>query len=568
MLSVLTTWTVLGLIFIGMGLLVRRALGLPLRTSNDVLRCFWIGWACAILVLQLWHLGRSTGWGVSLLLALIGGAGLIQSRKELIALIPRAGPAHLLRGALVMLVALYLANLATDTIRNYDTGLYHMQSVRWAASYPLVRGLGNLHGLLAYNSSYFLYAGMLEGGPWPDASQHVANGLLLLVLLLQVGAAGARLLSRMSAPALQDVFAVVLLTPAVRQLRDVTSLSNDTAVFVLGAVISIELAAVLSGTKSRDETGFSQALILTLAAVGVTVKLSLMFLALPAVAIILGEACVRGGWRSRGVVLGTALGALALVTWVGRGILISGYPVYPLTFGACPVEWRVPLEVPIHDTIWIKSWPREPGGDPARVLADWRWLRPWASDVLHEPRKSVLVILPGMLAALFGSLALVRFLRGRCRVLPVDWLVVPPVVAMVLWFFSAPDPRHAAGSFWFLAAACVVLAVARLADSQARALARLVASGSVLSAMACILWFGFQSHPYDHRLVVKADGRHGLSPAPRVGLRPFITDSGLVVNVPLEGNQCWGALACAPNPSSKLRLRRRGELASGFVLDF
>ena len=40
----------------GLGLLVRRVLGLPIYGVMTWLLCFWSGWVCAILILQCWHL--------------------------------------------------------------------------------------------------------------------------------------------------------------------------------------------------------------------------------------------------------------------------------------------------------------------------------------------------------------------------------------------------------------------------------------------------------------------------------------------------------------------------------
>ena len=41
-----------------------------------------------------------------------------------------------------LLMALWMANRAIGPIQNGDTGLYHMAAVNWAASYPIVHGLG------------------------------------------------------------------------------------------------------------------------------------------------------------------------------------------------------------------------------------------------------------------------------------------------------------------------------------------------------------------------------------------------------------------------------------------
>ena len=61
---------------------------------------------------------------------------------------------------------------------------------------------------------------------------------------------------------------------------------------------------------------------------------------------------------------------------------------------------------------------------------------------------------------------------------------------------------------------------------------------------------------------------HGFHAAPRSELQSFITRSGLRLYVPQEGDQCWDApLPCTPYPNADLRLRRQGDLGSGFLLE-
>ena len=38
------------------------------------------------------------------------------------------------------------------------------------------------------------------------------------------------------------------------------------------------------------------------------------------------------------------LAAVLLATWMGRGILLSGYPLFPSTALAMPVPWRMPTK--------------------------------------------------------------------------------------------------------------------------------------------------------------------------------------------------------------------------------
>jgi hypothetical protein len=53
-----------------------------------------------------------------------------------------------------------------------------------------------------------------------------------------------------------------------------------------------------------------------------------------------------------------------------------------------------------------------------------------------------------------------------------------------------------------------------------------------------------------------------------VRYEPRRLESGLVVNVPTLSDACWNApLPCTAFPNPALRLRREGDLASGFMLD-
>ena len=62
------------------------------------------------------------------------------------------------------------------------------------------------------------------------------------------------------------------------------------------------------------------------------------------------------------------------------------------------------------------------------------------------------------------------------------------------------------------------------------------------------------------------DFTSGYQTIPSSALTEQRTDSGLIVYVPVEGDQCWDApLPCTPYFNSGLRLRVPGKIASGFT---
>ncbi|MDE7187935.1 MAG: hypothetical protein K2O13_10570, partial [Lachnospiraceae bacterium] len=74
---------------------------------------------------------------------------------------------------------------------HYDTGLYHAQSIRWLEEYGAVKGLGNLHCRLAYNSSSFALSALYSMSFLGGKSCHcAAGGLAFLLARICLGIAG------------------------------------------------------------------------------------------------------------------------------------------------------------------------------------------------------------------------------------------------------------------------------------------------------------------------------------------------------------------------------------------
>src|ERR671925_19856 len=75
-------WSGLFAVLSGIGLLARRALGLPVRGIETWILSFWSGWVFAILILQLWHLWlKIDAWAFACILVL-GIGGLLWNRRD------------------------------------------------------------------------------------------------------------------------------------------------------------------------------------------------------------------------------------------------------------------------------------------------------------------------------------------------------------------------------------------------------------------------------------------------------------------------------------------------------
>ena len=132
-----------------------------------------------------------------------------------------------------------------------------------------------------------------------------------------------------------------------------------------------------------------------------------------------------------------------------------------------------------------------------------------------------------------------------------------PVVAIVLWFLTAPDPRFAFASFAVLAPATLAFAFERHPAARRTVL-------GVGAALSCGLAVTLLATSFAW-IPPGPDG--GFHPSPVVPMRTSFTHSGLTLHVPPR-DKCWdGPLTCTTSPQPGLRLRRQNDLGSGFVVD-
>jgi len=572
---VIITWTFLYFIFFGVGCFTSSLFKLSFSS-------FWTGWAVSIFLLQVWHLFFPVNKAAFLAITIIGILGLIYGRKKVFTLF-KSIYQNRQTSAVFFIFVLWFANKALLPASNGDSGLYHAASVRWTNSYPAVPGLGNLHGRLAFNSSYFLYVALLESvkiGQWRNLSYHLANGLLLSVFFAQLLSSLTQVFKKTKKISLVSIFNIFFFYPAIQLALgyNFTSPSPDLPIFIIGLIIAGRLLSLLGEKKRRIYNLFS---IIVLGVLGVTIKLSFLGFAVASFLITIPYT-VKKDFRK--VLFKAALVAVfALAVWSVRGVVLSGYPFYPTTFMPFFVKWRIPKASVYHMNDLIRGWARLPGLHWQTSLDNWQWLGPWSKRITKTPS----ITFPASLAFL-SLLALLFFkIFGRFKpkkeIFPFFSL---PVFCFVFWFFKAPDPRFAGSFFWVAASAGIVFFFAGLKyKHKIKILKAFISFYLVLSLAEVILvgekrfifdlfqkkrvLFALKNLKLNSTLLVKRAGEnYGFYKAPYFGAEKFTTSSGLVLFVPKEKNQCWDApLPCTPYPNAKLKLRGKNNLRYGFIIE-
>ncbi|VVB54957.1 Uncharacterised protein [uncultured archaeon] len=573
----LLVWATFFSVFSGVGLLVSAPFRKKSFNAENWLMSFWVGWASTIFLLQIGQIFLKVDYRLLTIVSLIGAVGLTLGRADLAQFMKKL-PKHYFVLFVFLAASLLTANRALQAERLSDSGLYYLNYVRWVAEYPVVPGLGNLHIRLALNSPYFLYVALL--GTLPYSPGHFANGLLILVFFAQVLLSIRRVLAKQGAGR-ADVFCGFCLFPAVTLFFSdaVPSLSPDLPVFILGFVVSAQLLRLIEAHRfdqSNEHVLFS---IVVVALAGVLVRYG--FFVFGAASLYWGVYAyrqksevgrIRIRWMPKWL---TAIAAIAILPAVYRNIVLTGYPFFPVTYGALPVIWQVPQSVVSDYTNWVMSWARTPGPHWSTVLGNWDWIKPW---IIRTSGNSD-VVYPMILT--FAALILIAMQHFKKRILgkTVESAIVfiPPLLSLICWFFVAPDPRFAGASFWVIGLLALTLAV-----YLSRHLKKIFA----VYITICLLYAASQIFVDDGGLIpalndkglegalkqlrwnlVPAGYDSGFHRTEPVGLKHYVTNSGLAVYVPAEGDGCFDSpLPCTPEPNPALNLLNGNDLGGGFYV--
>ena len=594
MFGVIAAWVVLSMALFGFGWALARGFGYRRFSAYDLVSFPWIGYVALLGVLQLWHLFFRVS-SQTLVFVLVMGLPLfivaLRSNWKVISL--RRGQSWWPPAIGAFAIA-WLANRSLGANTLWDSGLYHVPFIRWANSFAIVPGLGNLHDRFAFNNTSLLLHAMLEVGPAPCLSAHIVNGLLCSLWVPVVVWSFQSILRGNRRAMIHSTFGVAggVLVVTTAASSWISSTSTDVPAFFLVLAGCWQLLRLLvplpedrgypedDGLRIQPEIGFA----LVLLTGAVIVKLSsaaLLITSVVLMTVVLKRR--RGGtWWPRKAGTPAAFCLLLLLLWSCRGYVLSGYPAYPMTFLGLPVSWRVDPDVAALQRQMILTTARSPHSTHSTVDPSGGWLRRWLVEVVLY-RAPVLIVLPTLIV-LIATSALILTRRARDALSsPVVALILAIWCALIAWFVSAPDPRFA-GHLWWMAAALVTGLVAQSVVHWESPRVRWGAVGlcAALLVVPLLHQMVLVQFRYRHQEGNRYSNRHAFQdfpwltvdsfpgPLPKVTVERRATISGLEVLTPAPGLLCWSvSLMCTTPPSfdRRLRLRRSDHLEDGFSID-
>jgi hypothetical protein len=363
-----------------------------------------------------------------------------------------------LLGGIALIIFLPVFNSCTKEMYRYDLGLYYLKTIRWTQSFPIVAGLANVQDHLGFNQSAFLPTSLFDS-LMPDGwGLFLIGGILpwlgitlSLFAIIRLAIASWRHGDR--AETIEVAYAVSLPAWIFTFLTgDSSSASPDCVSACLMLHYFLVFACFVLQRDEEPRTNLGE--IIFLGVLCLCIKLN-------SLGLVIGIWSVSGAilWlrkegsllSQRRVVVMGVLSIIMLGTWVGRGIVLSGYPFFPSSAMAMPVTWRTPVERVDGFRTLIRGWARD-RENVARSLKSWQWLPNWYQRVASEltnrftwPAQNGLA----GLIALSGFALFVNPLRKNFRDLLL--LAAPLLIYAIFWFITAPEPRYFGTTVWMLA---------------------------------------------------------------------------------------------------------------------
>lgn len=435
MLSVIFIWIYIILTSFLVGYGVLRFLTQHLAYGVDAyMMC---GLVCVTVYAQFFSLFAGVGlWANVILCAVCFGIFLRE----------RQGIFKMLKGCLswgkcifVILLFLLFAYGTSRGIPHYDTALYHAQSIRWIEEYGAVKGLGNLHCRLAYNSSSFALSALYSMAFLGGQSFHCAAGFLAFVL-----AAGClRLVDSIRDRKLRtsDFARVMCVYYLVNIFDEMVSPASDYFMVLIAFYLVITW---LSLAERGEKEIFPYALLCVLAVFLLTVKLSAALILL----LTIYPACrlvKEKRWGQTGIYLG--LGFVTALPFLIRNVLLSGWLIYPFTsIDLFDVVWKIPKGVADYDAREIQVWGRG-YSDVARYdIQPHEWQPDWFRGLAGSDKVFVLaaVLSVVVLLAWVGYFLWRRCFSGVRQAVSFALLTVQGAVSasFLFWLSTSPLMRY------------------------------------------------------------------------------------------------------------------------------
>jgi len=453
-------------------------------------------------------------------------------------------PSWFLSLALLLLVfAIWFTIRPAD---NYDTGLYHAQSIRWLEEFGVVKGLGNFHERLTFNSSWFVTTASFSLS-FLGHSLHLVNGWLFAIFAFFLLSGFSVFWTRECK--LSDIAKILFFPLLIYIYIDgISSPSPDLPNSVMvWAVIILFLNKV---DRRKFAFDYETMAITILAFFAFTIKLSSAPIVLVPIYLLIKE---RKTLTIQQLFFAFLTVILIDTPFIVRNIIQSGYLIYPFVYiNIFNFDWKIPgylvVDVQRTTTNWAKVGSSE---DPLLHQGFGAWIPAWyqAKSLFNKILLDLTLFLSLFSLSFWMPFAIKKNTQKTFRIEPFVVLTLIAGIGFAFWFVSAPDFRYGYVFIIPMIALLLIPIVKYLIDHFPKTQFIFFSAGLFFLMYSLFIRYGLlQFSDISNHLKLPPDYQKTVVNANIINDKKILS--------PSYGDQCWYAdLPCTPYPSTKLKWR-------------
>lgn len=448
---------------------------------------------------------------------------------------------------IICLIILIAVVLWTDlSPQHYDTYLYHAQAIHWIEEYGAVKGLGNLHFRLAYNSE-LMPLQALYSLAWLGNSLHCLNGFFTGFILIY----SALSIMRGDGVHTSDVMKLGMMLYILYDSFHMSSPNTDTMALLLIYFIIIKWQEYMEeGISGYKEYGLLCIFVVFATTIKLSVGIMVLFVIYPACIMIRKKANLA-------IIKHILVGTVMIIPYLIRNVIISGYVIYPYEItGIKSLDWLMPVSVLKGDREEIIAWGRGNMDVSRNAEPIWKWFGQWYGSI--NILWKVLLVLTAISIVLIAVLLIKK--GKKIQMTEVNLLLVC-ISGMIFWLMTAPLPRY--GTIYMITLPCIAAGMLLQAVSfdGSPLMSKTVRCAWVVSLAVYLLLFGgyiFTKNITNIPVLIQGDYNNHETEFEVVG--------DYKIAVPLKGDQTgYLPFPSAPYGNVDSRIELRGDsLKDGF----
>lgn len=383
---------------------------------------------------ELLSLFMKVGLVANIILVVLSLLWIVLFRKDYVYILSRVkeeiSPARII---VIGILFLLFAYGSSHGFMHYDSDLYHAQSIRWIEEYGVVKGLGNLHTRLAYNSASFCLTALYSMSFLNGQSYHVCAGFLAFIIAVLC----MDLFKKESIKVfkLSNIVRVVAIYYILTIFDEMVSPASDYFMVLMTFGIMILYMELIEGHET-DALPYAFLVLLCLVVISIKVSGALVIL-LSAYPIYLFIKAKDTG----SVIKFSILGIVTVVPFLIRNIILSGYLLYPFpSIDIFDFEYKMPSWVAEFDSHEIQVYGRG-YSDVTRYDEPFtRWIGSWFSSLDAVNKVSFLA---GLFGIVIFVVLLVKAIVGKEREeLPYFIAMGTMNVSFIFFMLTSPNIRY------------------------------------------------------------------------------------------------------------------------------